>query len=97
MKRLLCAAFAMMCFMATPVMAGGYEGVLDQYMLTALDGSAILMYQDMSISSEVLARIPSGTTVRIIKGNPAGWMLIEYNGLQGVVTDDGIVILCSGI
>jgi len=74
MKRLLCAVFAMMCLMATQVMAGGYEGVLDHYLLTALDDSNTLMYQDVSISSEVLAWIPSGTTIRVIKSNHAGRM-----------------------
>ena len=96
-KRLFAAVIALSCLMAAPAAAGGYEGELEYYTLTAPDGSEILMYQDMSISSAVLTRIPSGTTVKVIRGNPAGWMLVEYNGLRGLVTDGGIVILCNGI
>lgn len=81
---------------ATPVLAGGYEGVLETYKLQKADGSSIVMYERPDISSPVLTDIPSGTVVRILKGNPEGWMLIEYNGVQGCVTDGGVVILCSG-
>ena len=68
-----------------PVMAGGYEGVLERYKLERMDGSAIIMYERPDLSSPVLGSIPSGTVVKIIKGNPKGWILIEYNGKQGCV------------
>ena len=69
MRKLLCGAVIVLsCLMEAPAMAGGYEGVLEYYTLTAPDDSEILMYQDMSINSAVLARIPSGTTVKVIKG-----------------------------
>ena len=83
-------------FAAMPVTAGGFEGVLKTYKLQKEDGSPIIMYEKPDISSPVLAEIPSGTVVRIIKGNPEGWMLVEHNGVPGCVTDGGIVILCSG-
>jgi len=81
---------------ATPVLAGGYEGVLETYKLQKDDGSSIVMYERPDISSPALAEIPSGTVVRILKGNPEGWMLVEYGGVQGCVTVGGVVILCSG-
>ena len=97
-KKLFCAAvIAVSCLATTPVMAGGYNGLPDQYTLTDPDGSDILMYQKMSIGSDVLTRIPSGTAVKLLKGDPEGWMLIEYNGERGYVTDNGLVILCSGV
>ena len=87
-------AFAIAATM--PVMAGGYEGGLERYKLERLDGSAIIMYEKPDLSSQVLSRIPSGTVVKIIKGNPEGWILIEYNGKQGCVMGSDGEILCIG-
>lgn len=79
-----------------PTMAGGYEGVLETYKLERPDGSAITMYENPDRASAVLGSIPSGTTVRIIKGNPVGWILIEYENTQGCVMGSG-EILCTGV
>ena len=97
MKKLFCAVIiAVSCLATTPAIAGCHNGSPDRYTLTDPDGSDILMYQKMSIGSDILTRIPSGTAVKLLKGDPEGWMLIEYKGKRGYVTDNGLVILCSG-
>ncbi len=97
MRKLLAAAALILCLGASPVLAGGYEGTLEYYTLTSPDGSELPMYERMDISSGVIDRIPSGTAVHVLRGEPAGWMLIEYNGRKGCVTDGGVVILCTGV
>ena len=82
---------------AMPVMAGGYEGVLETYTLTNLEDAPIMVYERPDMWSPVIRSIPSGTEVKIIKGNPEGWMLIEYEGVQGCVLDHGLKILCTGV
>ena len=99
MKRFSAVLFSVIISLAVvmPAHAGGYDGVLEYYTLTSPDSREIPVYERMGISSPELFRIPSGTEVKILRGNPEGWMLIEYNDLQGYATDGGLVILCSGI
>ena len=80
----------------SPVMAGGYDGVMETYTLQRSDGSAITMYERPDMSSPVLATIPSGTVVKLIKGNPEGWILVDYNGVQGCVMGSDGQVLCIG-
>ena len=96
MKRLLIAVFTISFLLATPAFAGGYDGVLKTYTLQRSDGSAITMYERPDMSSPVLATIPSGTVVRLIKGNPEGWILVDYNGVQGCVMGSDGQVLCIG-
>ena len=81
---------------AIPALAGGYDGVLETYTLQRSDGSAITMYERPDMSSPVLASIPSGTVVRLIKGNPEGWILVDYEGTQGCVMGSDGQVLCIG-
>lgn len=81
---------------AVPALAGGYDGVLETYTLQRSDGSAITMYERPDTSSPVLASIPSGTVVRLIKGNPEGWILVDYNDVQGCVMGSDGNVLCIG-
>ena len=49
------------------------------------------MYERPDLSSPVMTSIPSGTAVRLIKGNPEGWILVEYEGIKGCVMGNGVV------
>ena len=89
-----CFFSAAMCFAA---FAGGDSVIREHYTLSTPDGRDLIMYEAPNIDAPQVCLIPSGTEVRIIKGNPEGWMLIEYNGVQGCVVDGGIVILCIGV
>ena len=81
---------------AEPAIAGGHDGILETYKLERSNGSAITMYERPDMSSPVLATIPSGTVVRLIKGNPEGWILVDYNGVQGCVMGSDGQVLCIG-
>ena len=81
---------------AVPALAGGYDGVMETYTLQRSDGSAITMYERSDMSSPILASIPSGTVVRLIKGNPEGWILINYRGVRGCVMGSDGQVLCVG-
>ena len=94
-KSIVCTA-AIALAMVAPALAGGYDGVLETYTLQRSDGSAITMYERPDMSSPVLATIPSGTVVRLIKGNPEGWILINHEGMQGCVMGSDGQVLCAG-
>ena len=79
-----------------PSFTGGYEGILETYKLERADDSTIIMYERPDMSSPVLVSIPSGTVVRLIKGNPEGWILINYEGVQGCVMGSDGQVLCVG-
>ena len=96
MKKLVVAVVALVFLISMPALAGGYDGVLETYTLQRSDGSAITMYERPDMSSPVLATIPSGTVVRLIKGNPEGWILVDYNGVQGCVMGSDGQVLCIG-
>ena len=95
-RRLIVCAVLAAAIAAAPVYAGGYDGILEYYTLTAPDNREVPVYERMDIGSAELFRVPSGTEVKIISGNPEGWRLIEHDGRRGYATDGGLVILCSG-
>ena len=96
MKRLVVVAIATVFLRATPTFVGGYNGFLETYKLQRTDGFAITMYVRHDMSSPVLASIPSGTVVRLVKGNPDGWILVDYKGVQGCVMGSDGQVLCIG-